>query len=122
MEVGHRDLTKFALVDTSWENINKMENKNMTKGPSLQDPFLNTLRKEKIPVSIYLVNGIKLQGLVESFDQFVVLLKNTVSQMVYKHAISTVVPSRNVSSPMEYSHNNGHNGANGNGHNTTPKE
>ena len=68
----------------------------MSKGQSLQDPFLNTLRKEKIPVSIYLVNGIKLQGQVESFDQFVVLLKNTVSQMVYKHAISTVVPSRNV--------------------------
>ena len=67
----------------------------MTKGPSLQDPFLNSLRKEKIPVSIYLVNGIKLQGVIESFDQFVVLLKNTVSQMVYKHAISTVVPSRN---------------------------
>ena len=78
----------------------------MTKGPSLQDPFLNTLRKEKIPVSIYLVNGIKLQGLIESFDQFVVLLKNTVSQMVYKHAISTVVPARNVSSPLEYSSNN----------------
>lgn len=94
-----------------------MENKNMTKGPSLQDPFLNTLRKEKIPVSIYLVNGIKLQGLVESFDQFVVLLKNTVSQMVYKHAISTVVPSRNVSSPMEYSSysNGSNNSANGNG-------
>ena len=69
----------------------------MAKGQSLQDPFLNTLRKEKIPVSIYLVNGIKLQGQVESFDQFVVLLKNSVSQMVYKHAISTVVPSRNIS-------------------------
>lgn len=87
----------------------------MTKGPSLQDPFLNTLRKEKIPVSIYLVNGIKLQGLVESFDQFVVLLKNTVSQMVYKHAISTVVPSRNVTSPMEFSYNNGHQNHQGNG-------
>ncbi|MDQ8039165.1 MAG: RNA chaperone Hfq [Rickettsiella sp.] len=62
----------------------------------LQDPFLNALRKEKVPVSIYLVNGIKLQGLVESYDQFVVLLKNSVSQMVYKHAISTVVPSKNV--------------------------
>lgn len=86
----------------------------MTKGPSLQDPFLNTLRKEKIPVSIYLVNGIKLQGLVESFDQFVVLLKNTVSQMVYKHAISTVVPSRNVASPLDYS--NSSNGSNNNGH------
>lgn len=75
----------------------------MTKGPSLQDPFLNTLRKEKIPVAIYLVNGIKLQGLIESFDQFVVLLKNTVSQMVYKHAISTVVPTRNIASPLDYS-------------------
>lgn len=68
----------------------------MSKGQALQDPFLNALRKEKIPVSIYLVNGIKLQGQVESFDQFVVLLKNSVSQMVYKHAISTVVPSRPV--------------------------
>lgn len=68
----------------------------MSKGQSLQDPFLNALRRERVPVSIYLVNGIKLQGTVESFDQFVVLLRNTVSQMVYKHAISTVVPSRNV--------------------------
>lgn len=71
----------------------------MARGQSLQDPFLNTLRKEKVPVSIYLVNGIKLQGQVESFDQFVVLLKNSVSQMVYKHAISTVVPARNVRIP-----------------------
>lgn len=68
----------------------------MSKGQTLQDPFLNALRKERVPVSIYLVNGIKLQGHVESFDQFVVLLKNSVSQMVYKHAISTVVPTRNV--------------------------
>lgn len=68
----------------------------MAKGQVLQDPFLNTLRKEKVPVSIYLVNGIKLQGTIDSFDQFVVLLKNSVSQMVYKHAISTVVPSRAV--------------------------
>jgi host factor-I protein len=63
----------------------------MAKGQSLQDPFLNALRRERVPVSIYLVNGIKLQGQIESFDQFVILLKNTVSQMVYKHAISTVV-------------------------------
>jgi host factor-I protein len=68
----------------------------MSKVQSLQDPFLNALRKEHIPVSIYLVNGIKLQGQIESFDQFVILLKNSVSQMVYKHAISTIVPSRNV--------------------------
>jgi host factor-I protein len=68
----------------------------MAKGQSLQDPFLNALRKERIPVSIYLVNGIKLQGQIDSFDQFVVLLRNAVSQMVYKHAISTIVPARNV--------------------------
>jgi len=69
----------------------------MPKGQSLQEPFLNALRRERVPVAIYLVNGIKLQGQVESFDQFVVLLKNSVSQMIYKHAISTVVPARNVS-------------------------
>ncbi|MBN2886089.1 MAG: RNA chaperone Hfq, partial [Chromatiaceae bacterium] len=67
---------------------------------SLQDPFLNALRKERVPVSIFLVNGIKLQGQIESFDQFVVLLKNNVSQMIYKHAISTVVPARNVRLPL----------------------
>jgi len=88
----------------------------MTKGPCLQDPFLNTLRKEKVAVSIYLVNGIKLQGIVESFDQFVVLLKNTVSQMVYKHAISTIVPSRNVPSPFEMTPPPGNNGYHNHNH------
>jgi host factor-I protein len=67
----------------------------------LQDPFLNALRKEHIPVSIYLVNGIKLQGNVESFDKYVILLRNTVTQMVYKHAISTVVPARAVNLKMD---------------------
>ena len=73
----------------------------MSKGHTLLDPYLTIMRKERVPVSIYLVNGIKLQGQIESFDQFVVLLKNTVSQMVYKHAISTVVPSRVVRLPMQ---------------------
>lgn len=68
----------------------------MGRGQSLQDPFLNALRKESIPVSVYLVNGIKLQGQIESFDQFVVLLRSSGSQMIYKHAISTMVPSRNI--------------------------
>lgn len=71
----------------------------MSKGQTLQEPFLNTLRKERVPVSIYLVNGIKLQGQIDSFDQFVVLLRNSVSQMVYKHAISTIVPSRAIRVP-----------------------
>jgi len=71
----------------------------MSKGHNLQDPFLNFLRKEQIPVSIFLMNGVKLQGEIESFDQFVVLLKNEESQMVYKHAISTIVPSRRIELP-----------------------
>ena len=71
----------------------------MSKGHTLQDPFLNVLRKDRIPVSIYLVNGIKLQGQIESFDQFVILLKNSVNQLVYKHAVSTIVPARSVKLP-----------------------
>ena len=71
------------------------------KGQQLQDPFLNTLRKEHVQVAIYVVNGIKLQGQIESFDQYVVLLKNTITQMVYKHAISTIVPVRAVSIPHD---------------------
>ncbi|PKE29121.1 RNA chaperone Hfq [Rahnella sp. AA] len=89
----------------------------MAKGQSLQDPFLNALRRERVPVSIYLVNGIKLQGQIESFDQFVILLKNTVSQMVYKHAISTVVPSRPVS---HHSNNPGTGGTSNYHHGSTP--
>ncbi|HAE8496515.1 TPA_asm: RNA chaperone Hfq [Salmonella enterica] len=84
----------------------------MAKGQSLQDPFLNALRRERVPVSIYLVNGIKLQGQIESFDQFVILLKNTVSQMVYKHAISIVVPSR----PVSHHSNNAGGGTSNNYH------
>ena len=69
---------------------------NNNKSQMLQDPVLNALRKEHVPVSIYLVNGIKLQGNIDSFDQYVILLRNTVTQMVYKHAVSTIVPSRAV--------------------------
>ena len=71
----------------------------MSKGHTLQDPFLNACRKERVPVSIYLVSGIKLQGQIESFDQFVILLRTVVSQMVSKHVISTVVPARMVKVP-----------------------
>jgi host factor-I protein len=72
----------------------------MNTAQKIQDPFLNALRKERIPVSIFMKNGIKLQGTIESFDQFVVLLKNVTTQVIYKHAISTVVPSRNVQIPL----------------------
>jgi len=73
----------------------------MSKGQLLLDPFLNALRKDRVPVSIYLVGGIKLLGRIESFDQFVILLRNTVNQMIYKSSISTVVPSRAVKMPTE---------------------
>lgn len=76
--------------------LNNTENSVSNKGQLLQDPFLNALRREHVPVSIYLVNGIKLQGQIESFDQYVVLLRNTITQMVYKHAISTIVPGRAI--------------------------
>ena len=71
----------------------------MDKAQKMQDSFLNALRKERIPVSIFMKNGIKLQGTIESYDQFIVMLKNVTTQVIYKHAISTVVPSRNVRIP-----------------------
>ena len=72
----------------------------MAKQQNIQDLLLNALRKERVPVSIFLKNGIKLQGTIESFDQYVVMLKNVTTQVIYKHAISTVSPSRNVSIPL----------------------
>jgi host factor-I protein len=86
---------EFVVCSSHHEPPNT-ENIVTQKGQLLQDPFLNLLRREHVPVSIYLVNGIKLQGQIESFDQYVVLLRNTVTQMVYKHAISTIVPGRAV--------------------------
>jgi host factor-I protein len=86
-------VTVLSLTPINFSNTENIVN---NKGQLLQDPFLNALRREHVPVSIYLVNGIKLQGQIESFDQYVVLLRNTVTQMVYKHAISTIVPGRAV--------------------------
>lgn len=66
------------------------------KSVNLQDGYLNQLRKEKIPVVIYLTNGVRLKGVVKGFDNFVVLLKETSQSLIYKHAISTIVPERDV--------------------------
>ena len=71
------------------------------KGQSLQDPFLTVLRRDGIPVSIFLVNGIKLQGQIDAFDQYVVVLKSATTQMVYKHTISTIVPAKAVDLTQE---------------------
>ncbi|MBF0137175.1 MAG: RNA chaperone Hfq [Magnetococcus sp. DMHC-1] len=73
-------------------------------GHNVQDPFLNTLRREKVPVTVFLVNGIKLQGVITSFDNYCLMLKNSVTQLVFKHAISTVMPSRNIQVVGEASH------------------
>ncbi len=62
----------------------------------IQDPFLNALRRENVPVTVFLVNGIKLQGVIASFDNYCLMFKNSVTQLVFKHAISTVMPSRDV--------------------------
>ena len=83
------------MVTYRLQGVGMMKN----KINNLQEQYLNHLRKEKVPVSVYLVSGIKLQGEIESFDQFAILLKNSVSQMVYKHAISTIQPNKNVTLP-----------------------
>lgn len=64
------------------------------KNQNLQDKFLNKLRKEKMSVTVFLVNGVKLQGMITWFDNFSVLLRrDSLSQLIYKHAISTIMPS-----------------------------
>jgi host factor-I protein len=70
-----------------------------TQDQQLQIQFLNTLRKEHVPVSIFLLNGIRLQGHIESFDTLVIMLKNSITQVVYKHNICTILPSRSVTIP-----------------------
>ena len=66
------------------------------KRTNLQDSFLNYLRKEKITVTVYLINGARLKGLIKGFDNFVIILKQNVQQMIYKHAISTISPDKEV--------------------------
>ncbi|HBH62510.1 MAG TPA: RNA chaperone Hfq [Nitrospiraceae bacterium] len=73
----------------------------MNKDRKLQDLYLNFLRKEKIPVSIFLMNGTRLKGTIKGFDNFVVLLKQSTQQLVYKHAISTISPEREVNMKLE---------------------
>jgi host factor-I protein len=69
---------------------------NATKSLNLQDIYLNYLRKEKLPVIIYLTNGVRLKGTIKGFDNFVVLLKESTESLVYKHAISTIVPEKEI--------------------------
>jgi len=75
------------------------ENRNQ----NLQDLFLNQLRKDRIPVVMFLTNGVRLKGIIKGFDNFVVLLKDVTDQLIYKHAISTIVPEKNVEIKVESS-------------------
>lgn len=78
-----------------------MSSKGSNKGQMLQDLFLSVVQRNQIPVSMFLVNGIRLQGQVEFFDQYVVILKSATTQMVYKHVISTIVPAHPVKVAQE---------------------
>ncbi|OHE56032.1 MAG: RNA chaperone Hfq [Thermodesulfovibrio sp. RBG_19FT_COMBO_42_12] len=71
------------------------------KGLNLQDNYLNQLRKEKIPVVVYLTNGVRLKGIINGFDNFVILLKENTQSLIYKHAISTIIPEREVEVRLE---------------------
>ena len=68
----------------------------MLKNINLQDSFLNQIIKDNIPVSIYLLNGIKLQGSIQSFDQYVIVLSGNTPQLIYKHSVSTIVPTQTI--------------------------
>ena len=67
------------------------------KNQKIQDSFLNALRKEKVPVTVYLLNGTRLRGTIKAFDNFSLLLKQNTQQLIYKHAISTIQPDRDIS-------------------------
>jgi host factor-I protein len=74
---------------------------NPTKSLNLQDTYLNQLRREKTPVVIYLTNGVRLKGVLKGFDNFVILLKDISQSLIYKHAVSTIVPERDVELDFE---------------------
>ncbi len=67
-----------------------------TKSQNLQDNYLNQLRKEKMQVIVYLTNGVRLKGVVRAFDNFVILLKDSTQQLIYKHAVSTIIPEKDL--------------------------
>lgn len=76
----------------------------MNKSINIQDTFLNQLRKESVPVTVYLTNGFQIRGLIKAFDNFTIIIDSEGrQQMVYKHAISTFTPQRNISLMQEQS-------------------
>jgi host factor-I protein len=74
---------------------------NAVKSQNLQDNYLNQLRKDKIPVLVYLTNGVRLKGVIKGFDNFVIVLKENTYSLIYKHAIATIVPEKDVEIRLE---------------------
>jgi host factor-I protein len=74
---------------------------NPTKSLNIQDTYLNQLRRDKTPVVIYLTNGVRLKGMIKGFDNFVILVKDVSQSLIYKHAVSTIVPERDVELDFE---------------------
>lgn len=94
----------FILEDDKYGSSLKMQKggeMSVNKSQSLQDAYLNRLRKDKVPVVVYLTNGIRLKGVIKGFDSFVVLLKGSSPQLIYKHAISTILPEKDVEPETE---------------------
>jgi host factor-I protein len=69
---------------------------NTNKTLNLQDTYLNQIRKQRIPVVVYLTNGVRLKGFIKGFDNFVILLKENTYSLIYKHAISTIIPEKEI--------------------------
>ncbi|MEW6675717.1 MAG: RNA chaperone Hfq [Nitrospirota bacterium] len=67
-----------------------------TRSQNLQDNYLNQLKKDKTPVVVYLTNGVRLKGVIKGFDSFVILLKESTQSLIYKHAVSTIVPEKDI--------------------------
>jgi host factor-I protein len=74
---------------------------NAVRSHNFQDSYLNQLRKDKIPVIVYLTNGVRLKGVIKGFDNFVILLEENTQSLIYKHAVSTIVPERNIELKVE---------------------
>jgi host factor-I protein len=92
-----RDILANATGPTGGQ-IRRKGNSMASDRQNLQDAFLNHVRKTKVPVTVFLINGVKLQGVITWFDNFCVLLRRDgQSQLVYKHAISTIMPSTPIS-------------------------
>jgi host factor-I protein len=78
------------------EKLKEKAMSDIARSQNLQDSYLNQLRKDKTPVIVYLTNGVRLRGVIKGFDSFVILLEENTQSLIYKHAVSTIVPERNI--------------------------